>query len=286
MKIIELTQNTPEWLEFRKNKLGASDAPIIMGDSPWCSPSQLWERKIGITPDQTENFAMREGKELEPVARESFNKIMGKVYTPYVVQHETFEWMIASLDGLSLCEKCAVEIKCPGREAHLSALAGKVPAYYIPQLQHQLAVTGLDMIYYYSYDGKQNACIEVHRDEKMIDHMIKEELKFYNCLIKAIPPDLTDQDYKVRFDGKWENATAYWLRSQANLKDAEFHEKRAREQIIALSESRNSKGCGVKVQKIMRQGCVNYSAIPALEGIDLDQYRKPTSESWRITLDG
>jgi predicted phage-related endonuclease len=160
-----------------------------------------------------------------------------------------------------------------------------VPPKYLPQLQHQLAVTGLDMIYYYSYDGQNNACIEVQRDQEYIDKLIEEELKFYKCMVTCTPPELSERDYNIRNDEKWKHATAYWKRSQETLKDAEFHEKKAREQMIAISESRNSKGFGVKVQKIMRQGCVDYSAIPALEGIDLNQYRKPASKSWRITLD-
>ena len=39
---IELTQNTPEWLEFRRKKIGASDAPIILEVSTWKTPYQLW----------------------------------------------------------------------------------------------------------------------------------------------------------------------------------------------------------------------------------------------------
>jgi predicted phage-related endonuclease len=43
-----MQQQTPEWLEFRKNKIGASDAPIIMETSPWKTPYQLWLEKLSL----------------------------------------------------------------------------------------------------------------------------------------------------------------------------------------------------------------------------------------------
>ena len=49
MKIIDLHQNTPKWLEYRKHKLGASCAPIIMEVSPWSSPLMLYKEMLGLT---------------------------------------------------------------------------------------------------------------------------------------------------------------------------------------------------------------------------------------------
>ncbi len=285
MKIIDLKQGSSEWLEYRKNKIGSSDAPIILNISPWTSPLQLWERKIGIAQEQKESAAMSRGKALEDEARCAFMMQKEIIVTPEVVQHETLDWCSASLDGLSSCHKYAVEIKCPGREDHLLAFQGIISEKYQAQLQHQLAVTGIDMIYYYSYDGHENVCIQVRRNQEYIDKLIEEELKFYNCIITATPPDLTDQDYNIRCDKEWDYATRYWLRSQATLKDAEYHEKKARQELIEASKSKNSRGYGVKVQKIMRQGAVQYSELECLKGVDLDKYRKPKSESWRITLD-
>lgn len=286
MKIIEiLDQNTPQWLKWRKSKIGASDAPIILNVSPWTSPLQLWERKLDIAPEQKESSAMSRGKALEEEARMSFMELTQIAVEPKIVEHEKYSWMIASLDGLSWSKKYAVEIKCPGREDHLSALAGVVPPKYIPQLQHQLAVTSLDMIYYYSYDGRNNACIEVQRDQEYIDKLIAEELKFYKCMVTCTPPELSERDYNIRNDQEWLHVTRYWKLAQQDLKTAQEELDRCRDNLIRISQSKNSKGAGVKVQKIMRNGAIDYSQIKELEGIDLDLYRKPASESWRITLD-
>ena len=62
-------QNTPEWLEFRKNKIGASDIPIIMGLSPYSTPLQLWKRKLGFLEEMQMNDCMRFGNENESIIR-------------------------------------------------------------------------------------------------------------------------------------------------------------------------------------------------------------------------
>jgi len=286
MKIVEdLIQGSEEWHAFRKSRIGASDSAAILGVSKWSTAMQLWERKLGIANEQSVNFAMSRGVDLEDEARNAFTKLKNIVTIPTVVQHETLDWCIASLDGLSLCYKYALEIKVPGREAHLSALAGVVPSYYIPQLQHQLAVTGLDMIYYYSYDGQNNACIEVYRDQEYIDELIEEELKFYKCMVTCTPPELTERDYNIRTDDEWKYAVIDWCKANQLYQEWKEELERSREVLTRLSQSRNSKGFGVKVQKIMRQGAVQYSEIECLKEVDLDKYRKPASESWRITLD-
>jgi len=36
MKVVDLEQGTPQWLAWRRAGIGASEAPVIMGLSPWC----------------------------------------------------------------------------------------------------------------------------------------------------------------------------------------------------------------------------------------------------------
>ena len=45
MKIIPIEQQSPEWFEWRKTGITASDMPIIMGVSPYKTPWQLWAEK-------------------------------------------------------------------------------------------------------------------------------------------------------------------------------------------------------------------------------------------------
>lgn len=290
MKIIEIEQNTPEWLSFRSDKIGASDAPIIMQDSPWCTPYKLWERKMGFDSEQTENFAMSEGKRLEPIARQQFEEHLKIPFPAVIGQNTAFPWMIASFDGFSIDGR-AVEIKCVGKTDHATAVKGQVPEKYRYQLQHQLAVSGLGMIYYYSFDknfsyqygNSTGVILTVERNNKMIDEMMEKELKFLECMKTCTPPDLEENDYEIRNDQEWEYASRNWLTAQKNLQLALSVEKERRIQLLDVSKSKNSKGSGVKVQRVMRKGLVDYCSIPALNELDLDKYRKPSSETWRIT---
>lgn len=144
MKKIDLKQDTDEWFNFRKNKLGASDAPIIMGISPWKTPYQLWQEKLGFRSIPVMNEAMQRGKDLEPLALQSINLELGSEMIPLVFQHESLDFMTASLDGYDEKNKIACEIKCPRGSDHELALQGKIPEKYIPQLQHQMEVCELD----------------------------------------------------------------------------------------------------------------------------------------------
>ncbi len=92
-----------------------------------------------------------------------------------------------------------------------------------------------------------------------------------------------EPDYNKRDDKTWQRLSEQWLSAKETLKMAEQIEEEARQALVAESQSMNSKGCGVRVQKITRLGSVKYSEIAELQGINLESYRKPQTESWRIT---
>lgn len=54
-----------EWLEARKDGIGASEVATIVGLNPWETPYQLWRRKIGLDPAKPMNAAMNTGHILE-----------------------------------------------------------------------------------------------------------------------------------------------------------------------------------------------------------------------------
>ena len=46
-KIERLQQNTPQWHRWRQQGLGASDAPVVMGDAAFKTTRMLWSIKTG-----------------------------------------------------------------------------------------------------------------------------------------------------------------------------------------------------------------------------------------------
>lgn len=279
-----LKQNTPEWHEFRKGKIGASLAPIIMGVSKWCTPWQLYMRKLGLIPEQEDNLAMANGRAKEAEALDAFNERYECNCKPIVMQHDEYPWMIASLDGWYNETKVAVEIKCPGLiDQEYTETFKEVPPHYYSQLQHQLAVTGKIHMYYWSWYKGKGFMVTVARDESYIEDMIAKEMDFMRRLRDLDPPTLTDRDYVENHSREWRHAVSDFNSCRREKERIEREYEKSREELIRLSADHNCKGSGLRVTKSARKGNIEYNRIPELEDIDLEQYRKPPITTWRVT---
>lgn len=280
-----LQQGTPEWLDLRRTKIGASDAPTIMSVSPWMTPYQLWEYKVGLRAPQAENDAMRRGRNMEDTARRQFEKNTGIIVFPAVLFHRDHDWMMASLDGIDIEHTTLVEIKCPGREDHQKAMDGRVPEKYYPQLQHQMAVCDLPQAIYYSYTDYCDASVVVKRDDEYIERLITAEQSFWCGVENLDPPTLADRDYVTHNDDIWRATTERWKRAHIMLKAAEEEEAEMRRALISMADGCNSRGNGVRLLRGMRRGNVDYRSIPEIQGLSLETYRKPPSEFWRVSYE-
>lgn len=280
---INLQQDTQEWLDFRRNKIGASDAPIIMEKSPWKTPYQLWKDKLQ-PPEYRSSPAMERGKALEPIARLCFNMDTCLMVEPEVHVSIDKPWMMASFDGVTRDGKTFVEIKCPGGQDHLLAMDGIIPEKYIPQLQHQFAVLGCERGYYFSYHPELGArAIPCHRDDDFIKKLIKKEEEFYQCFLDFIPPKMSPRDFNERNDNQWNQLATQYLECRSSLKHLEAQEAYLKKQLIELAGQSNSMGAGIKLSKVVRKGTIDYNLIPGIQGANLEKYRKPPIESWLIT---
>jgi len=180
---ITLQQGTPAWREWRRQGIGASDAPTIMGENPYKSRMALLsERRL---PDHKDalNQAMAVGIKLEPHARLHFFQTTGISMEPACVQNSTRDWLRASVDGLSSNGDRVLEIKC-GRSAYQRTYqTGSPPHYYYGQLQHVLAVTGLDYIDFLCF---LPPCKPIHltvkRNEEYIERLLEAHLEFWNLI--------------------------------------------------------------------------------------------------------
>jgi putative phage-type endonuclease len=277
MKKLNIEQGSKEWLALRKTKIGASDAPVLMQVSPWKTPYQLWLDKMGLAETE-KNEAMRRGLDLEPIARQKFIEEIGHEVFPIVALHDSISYMLSSFDGISSDEKIAVEIKCPGYEDHEKAMDGVVPEKYMPQLQHQLEISGLQSMFYFSYTEKTYKILEIERNDTYIKDMIREEQKFWDCMQNLEAPDLIDRDYIQRNDEEWNQLAKEWI----ELSNLEEKKEKVRKRLLEISGNSNSMGAGIRLSKFMRKGNVDYKAIPNLIGVDLDKYRKGTIETYRI----
>ena len=183
--VVDLQQNTTEWLEWRGNGIGASDAPAIMGENPWKSASHLLSEKLGSVKKFEGNAAMARGTALEPEARKRFEAISNIHVVPACLQSNKHEWQRASVDGLAVNGNVVVEIKCGESVYKKTASSRQVPGYYVGQLQHILAVTGLPYIDFFCWlPNLPEIHLQVQRDDHYIARLIVAEQTFWQQLVE------------------------------------------------------------------------------------------------------
>ncbi len=286
-----------EWLKWRHMGLGGSDAPVIMGVSPWKTPYKLWEDRIAPEPKPQEpNFITDRGDRYEPRIRSLWCLHSGTEYEVALLESDTVPFMRVSLDGISPDRTSIIEIKTAGKADHELAKAGKVPEKYVAQVQHELFVSGAPICYYLSYNDElwdeKNvrmeclAVVEVLPDLEYISKMIIEQKKFWAHVETRTPPPLSDADYK-RLTGMSKIAAKY----RRIMKRIEVLKTEADEQKDRLLQQAEESGhprvkiSGFKFSKVHRIGNVNYAKIPELKGVDLDKFRNPGSQYWKMTED-
>ncbi len=274
---------------LRREFIGSSDAAAIMGVSPWDTPLSLWETKLGLRPPKDLSFAMERGIQLEQEAREYISLKTGISFKPIRMFKDPIfscHFMMANLDGLSECGKYSVEIKCPGIADHSKAISGIVPEKYMPQLQHQMIVTGHKMMYYLSYMPDDPVILKVEADEEYQKTLIEKEKEFFKCLEDFREPEKTEKDYTKRNDVAWREAAHRYCALKQMSEEINGQVEDARRSLLSLTNGRSTEGCGVKVIKSSRKGSVQYSKIPNLQDVDLDNYRSEPVEQWKILTTG
>jgi len=280
-----MQQNSDNWMKWRSKGIGSSDAPIIMGVSPWKTPFQLWEEKIGIGKTFQGNFATQRGHEMEPKARAAFELESGYEFNPVVAEHATYPFIRASLDGFNAELNAILEIKCPGKDDHQTAKDGKVPEKYWPQLQHQLLVTGAKVCFYYSYDGEKGATVAIHPDLEYIKMLMEAETKFWDLVQNKTAPDMTDKDAVTIDEKELVFMAEQYAVYDAAIKDLEKKQEAIKKDLVEKCDHARTKIGKLTITKSPRMGNIDYSKITELSSVDLEQYRKPMTTLVTVKVD-
>lgn len=191
-------QSREEWLAARQTGLGSSDAPVILGLSPWKSPLELYAEKLQIVEaDQTENEAMEWGHLLEPVVAQKYQAVTGRVVRllsgphPILYRRVDLPFLLATPDALTTAEQKPgegpLEIKTTRRD--IANLSEEIPLLFNVQIQHQLAVTGLQWASLAILVGGQRFLwCDVERNERFIALLVEKESAFWDRIIHHDPP--------------------------------------------------------------------------------------------------
>lgn len=189
-----------QWLEARKHGIGGSDAAAILGLNNYATPYTVWLEKTGRaeSADLSDNEKVYWGNVLEDVIAQEF----AKRHPEFDVQNpnamfvsEDHPYMFASVDRLvydlhNLKYNMAVlEIKTCG-ERRRSYWDDGVPAYYLAQVNHYLAVTGFKTAYVaVLIGGQEYREYKIGRDDTDIAYLIEKEHEFWQMVeTDTVPP--------------------------------------------------------------------------------------------------
>ena len=210
---VSVYQSREEWLEARKDGLGASDAPALLGVSPWKNNVQLWEEKCGVTipEDIGDNPAVKYGNDAEPLLRQFFmldHPEYGLSFTPYkIIRHQDYPFITCTPDGELLenvtdrrggLEIKTTQILSPVGWQHWK---GRIPDNYYAQVCHQMLATGwefVELLVQIKYttasgeDRKETRHYKIEREDARedIDLVEQEAIRFWRCVEQRKRPNL------------------------------------------------------------------------------------------------
>jgi putative phage-type endonuclease len=243
------------------------------------SLGQLWDEKM-IGKETVKSAAMQRGNNLEEEARRTASQLYSMSFKPECFESDEHPWMAASLDGYDSVSKTILEVKTTNPDRFRHVQAGFRPEGWAWQVQHQMAVTGSQKALIFVYNETEWVGYYVERDEVAISVLIEKEEAFRASMLSWERP----QD---PLPERTEPLIKELARRLAVIRELIKHnqevEKDYRAELIQLAGESDGFTCeGLSVRKSWVRGRVDYDAIPALEGVDVDVYRTPGREQWTI----
>lgn len=196
MKQISLDQGSSDWLIWRNLGIGSSEIGTILGVNPYQNVHDLWLIKTKQKPpeDLSNNFFVKRGSQLEPLARDIFNESTDSNFVPATLVHKDFEFMKYSSDGIDFNKNEIIEIKCMMKKNHEKAIKEKRPseAYYA-QIQWGLMITEAKLCHFIAYNpefAEPMFTMEIHPDEQVFAEMKKHAHWFWHCVKEMKDPNI------------------------------------------------------------------------------------------------
>ena len=155
-----LDQRTPAWHQLRLGRLTGSRAADALATIKSGEAAarrdyrvELVAERLTGTPTESGFVSqdMERGIALEADARDAYVSDTGQLLDQSGFVSSDDVMAGCSLDGHTADLLLLVEIKCPRPANHLDVIDGGIPKKYIPQLTHNLWVTGADEIDFVSY---------------------------------------------------------------------------------------------------------------------------------------
>lgn len=297
MKLVHLQQSTPEWLEWRRGGITASDISCLFGTNPYKTEWQLWAEKSGLRAedDLEGNPYVRRGKMFEYLLRERVANDRNVGLIPVCAQHDTLDHIRASLDSIDPVRR-PWELKVPSSGNFelvvKDGILSKPAQQYLPQVQHQMLVTGATEGFLVFGDIDDEAETPIVHDYKVLiipaDRQLHDEIcQRSETFIKAVANGTEPaKDPKRDLFAPQCATDAYaWQKCSAKLRPL-LHQKAALkaalkeiEEVISnssspllsvLGDNKSGQFAGLRATRVDKAGTINWRELVKSLGFDPD----------------
>lgn len=203
-----LKADAKEYMKFRSKRIGSSDIPVILSESPFKTPHQLWLEKTGrVDSAFFTNYAIELGKQFEDAVRVGLEFELDIDFPPTIMVDDVYTFMMSSLDGYNEEHEIVLEIKSvQGGPTWEKVCAGEVSISYVSQVQHQLHVSKAKKAFFYVAKLEkvfgvtriaETRLVEVMPDKTKQEEIIHAALQFYKFMTSDTPPPLCGRDVMI-----------------------------------------------------------------------------------------
>lgn len=276
----DIEQGSDEWHTLRDGYITASTVPTICGYKGKQAYLDLVERTATGTKQEFNDFTLQlfaKGHEYEALARPDAEYwLEGELTAPIFTCEIAGLNLLASLDGLTGDGKHAWECKTLNKKIRGYKSVSDIDLEYLAQMNIQMLCSGAQ------------ACLFTGANDQDIEHigLVKFDADFTESILQKCNEFLldvlnhkpTDTD-----DNQLVSLTNEYRQLKNEIDSLSKQLKVIEEQIKEFADSQEQVTCnGFKITRQVRKGSVDYSAIPELEKIDLEQYRKPETQYYTI----
>ena len=276
----DIEQGSDEWHSLRDGYITASTVPTICGYKGKQAYLDLVERTATGKEQVFDDFTLQifaKGHQYEAMARPDAEEWLESELTSPVFTCEVAGLkLLASLDGLTSDGKHAWECKTLNKKIRGYRTADDIDLEYLVQMNVQMLCSGAQAcLFTGANDNKIEHIGLVKYDPDIIEIIVQQCNEF---LIDVLNFESTETDNAILTD---------MLDTYRSLKESQTEItdklKTIEADIKKFVDGEEQVTCnGFKIAKQVRKGPVDYSSIPVLVGVDLDQYRKSDSEFYVI----
>jgi len=279
-----LKQGSQDWLNARTGLITGSRVGAILGYSPFAKPQDVLREMVrqhhGAEREFTGNVATDWGSEHEKDAIAQYENEVGVIVMEKgFVLHSKYNIFGVSPDGL-VGNNGMIESKCP----YSQKIPDDIPDHYYAQVQLSLDTLQRDWCDFIYWTPEDFKVTRIQKDETWLPRHLPDLEHFYQWYLDEIDNPAHLEPLVKHMEGEdWEGAVRDYQDAKNALDAAKTLEAKARKSLIKIAGEVSAEGCGLKLTRIERAGAIDYSKVPQLENIDLEQYRKKGTVSYRIS---